>query len=305
MANDGTLVGTIFNAGSNQIYSNLFQANSNSVTLKGNENDNNNGVAIKLDNPTALTVAGSVHTSFRNAGTEFGYVNPNGVSSLWTSHPVTGSGKRLGKLTIDTTADITFNNEGMGAPTYAGVPAAAPAQDSSMMMIDFPTLAVSNDVAGFKGPYTSTRFDYRPRFTATIRTGSSIADQRIFIGLSNADISGVATLAGLNSNKVIALRYDTGLSDTTWYWVTSNGSTAVAGAMDVSVAINTTYVMDIDFTRSGGVVFRINNEIINTNQIPTATLPSGTTDIGVQASVTTLTTAVKHLYIAKVTLEQN
>lgn len=289
------------------------RSSSNTTIFEGNKSDNASAVAIAFGNTSAYSTAGDELISWRNgsaASTEYGYTLPGGLTSLWTQHPVTGSGKRIGEYTINTIADTSFTATKLPAPTLnaAGVVAAAPTADGTLMMLDFPTLGVTNSDSAIIGPYTVTAFDYRPRLTAVIRTGASIANTRIFVGLSASDISGVATLAGLNGIKMVAVRYDTGLSDAQFQLVTSDGTTASANVCSSAiVAINTTYIIDLDFTKAGAVQCRINNgSNTSTNYVLKSTnTPTGTAGVGIQASATTLANSAIDFYIGKIALEQN
>ena len=213
--------------------------------------------------------------------------------------------RRLGQWVIAQVADTAFTGIGLIVSAVGGTPSSAPTANGTMNMIGFQSGAVSGNNAGFTGSNKAlTRFDFRPRYTAIIRTDSVVTSQRVYVGLDNGDPSGVSNLAGLNGNRLAVFRYDTGLGDTTWQAITSDGTTASATDTGVTVTASTTYTMQVDASVAGTFLFRINNAA--TPQVSkTTNLPTGTTDIGVDGVVTTLTSAARNIYVAHVYLEQN
>jgi hypothetical protein len=288
------------------------RTSSATVALLGSKSDSASSVALALGNASAFTTAGDQLVSVRNgsaASSEIGYILPTGVSSLYTQHPVTGGGKRTGEYTITLNSDSTFTATRLPSPTIrtAGSVASAPTADGTLNMIDYPTTASSGNASGINGPYTVTRFDFRPRLTAVVRTGASIANTNIYVGMCEADVSGATTVTDFAAHSCVVAAYIPSDPRLNWTLITSNGVAKTDGASAVAVAANTTYVIDLDFSRSGGAIMRINNAATGGSGyvLNTTTLPSGATDIGINISATTTTTAAKDFYVGKAALEQN
>lgn len=231
-----------------------------------------------------------------------GIVFPDG--SVQTSSASGGAQRKVGEYAVLQTTDTSFYIEKLPSPSVNGTVSAAPAADSSMMMLKFLSAATTGDAVGISGPYFSTRPNYGPVFSVVVRTDAAVTNQRHFIGLTSADLSAIASLAGLDSIPMMAFRYDTALGDTAWQAVTSDGSAASATTTGVAVAANTTYTLKLDFSTPGTVRFTVNNA--TAPQVSkTTNLPSGTVDLGIEASLTTLTTTAQALFIERVKLDQN
>jgi hypothetical protein len=243
-----------------------------------------------------LQVAGVIES------TASGFRFPDG--SVQVSSATTVSTRKVGEYVVLQTTDTDFFIAKLPTPLIGGTVSAAPAADTSMMMLKFLSAASSGDAVGISGPFSSTRANYGPVFFATIRTDSAITNQRHFIGLSSADLSAISTLAGLNTIPMMAFRYDSALGDTNWMAVTSDGSTASTTSTGVAVAVNTTYVMKIDFSTPGTVKFTI-NEASTPQVLKTTNLPGGSVNQGIEVSMTTLAASAQSLYIERVKLDQN
>jgi hypothetical protein len=86
-----------------------------------------------------------------------------------------------------------------------------------------------------------TQPNYRPYFTAIIRTHSSVANQRTWVALTPSDPTGTGV-----PTSTLGWRYDTSSGDTTWICYTSgpvSGSTQVNTG--ITVVADTVYVMQM------------------------------------------------------------
>lgn len=237
-----------------------------------------------------------------NTGVIFANAYLSGVSA-----PAFLPAKRTGTWLIAGASDTTFT--AVGLPTLAtvsGTPtSAAGTADAAYQMIKYASGAVSGNVGGIQEGVSITQGAYGPRITVVFRTDSVNTSQRVFVGFAQSDISGVATLAGLNAIRTAAIRFDTGLSDTDWMCVTSDGTTASATDSGVAFAINTTVTVTIDLMNSGTAYFTINGNPAVPTVSKTTNLPTGSTPLGPQASITTLTTAARNIYLAHFQVDQN
>jgi hypothetical protein len=285
------------------------------VYLKADNSDASTNNWHVFDTSVALTQPWQALINIGQNGNLKGWFDKDAYYSLATIHPVgvnnpsnaqTTYGKQTGLLELLTTADVSFNAVGLPTPLMAGTVTAAPAQDSARNMLGFATDGTNGGVAGLGGPYTATRADYRTRFSCLFRTDSAVTSTRIYIGLTDADLSGVTTLAGMNSNRAIVLRYDTTIGDTNWMLVTSDGTTASASSVGLAPAGNKTYAVTIGHFTSGKCICSIQDVSgSGGNVTKTTNLPTGATNLGIQASITALTAAARNLYIARISLEQN
>lgn len=216
--------------------------------------------------------------------------------------------RRWMSLSVAGTASTTFSGVGMTVPTVQGTASAAPATDTSMMMISYASDPTTNSLAGLEGGAGGghTRFSYLPMMTGTIRTGSSIAAMRIYVGLESTTLSNKANLAATDTVTYSALRYDTGIGDTEWMACSSEGTTASCTTTGVTVAINTTYRMSIDCSVAGTCDYYVNDTdttpaVSKSSNIST----SSATDIRLAAVATTLENVAKDLLISGLGVGQN
>jgi hypothetical protein len=147
--------------------------------------------------------------------------------------------------------------------------------------------------------FTHTRMDWDPIFRAVVEI-PTITSLRVHVGLYSATpgaADSIATVSGLG------FRFSTGASDTKWVALSSNGTTqTVAPALGGSptVAANTRYELVIDARDIANVRFYVNDTLIAT---ATATIPAAATDLGMGATVATLTTAQRDLDVGLMRLE--
>lgn len=215
------------------------------------------------------------------------------------------SAKRTSQWITLTPSATSFTGIGIGVPaSTTGTASAAPTADGTQMMVQYLSGSSTSNLAGIIGDGNlATRFDFRPRITFVVRTdGSDVTNQRIWVGIGDGDRSGDTSLSALNSHRLAYFRYDTSLSDTSWMAITSDGTTASATSTGIAVTAATTYTLQADLFTAGTCVFRINGTAVVTTSTH---VPSGATNVGPAASLTTLTNAAHSLYVAKMVLEQN
>jgi hypothetical protein len=220
---------------------------------------------------------------------------------------VFNTARRFGQLVPLTTAATALTAIGLPSPSFYGsAQAAAPTDDGTLMLVKDTSAATTGSGTGIvtagAGANPTTTFAYLPKFTAVVRTGSSIANIRIVVGLEDAEDQGNSTLAAFNTHRLAMFRFDTGLSDTTWHSLNSDGTTAVAADTGITVAINTTYVLQVDATTAGVLVYRINGNVVGTT---TSHVPTGTTGIIYGVAGVTLENVAKSLEIGRLSIEQN
>jgi hypothetical protein len=151
----------------------------------------------------------------------------------------------FGMLALDATA-------GVGA---SGVNSPARHYDSGKPYAQAQTGAVSGNVTSLTTPTGGTRLfllDDDIDVTFLIKTGGSVADVRIWLGISNAGVSDTATLGSAGQGS-IAFRFSTTEGDAGWRPATqiNGGANQTLGAAIGSVAADTIYRLRIRFVRTG------------------------------------------------------
>jgi len=131
-----------------------------------------------------------------------------------------------------------------------------------------------------------------PVMRVRFKTGSDITNQKLWIGFSSIDIAASDNPAA----SLMAIRYSTGVSDTTFKCCVKNGTTMTTYDSGVTVAANTVYDMVIDASIGTEIAFYIQSSFITSI---TTNLPANTTPLGVVCKGTNLTSGGKHFYFAK------
>jgi len=114
--------------------------------------------------------------------------------------------------------------------------------------------------------YSMWRLDQSPIFIARIKTGASISDQRIWIGLAESATSNSDT----PPTNFLGFRYSSVAPDTNWQFVTNNGTPNVYDS-GITVAVDSFYVLLVRYNAGMGTVyFSINQgaEVPKTANLP-------------------------------------
>lgn len=147
-------------------------------------------------------------------------------------------------------------------------------------------------IAGEVGPFTQTESRYQPIYTALIRTGTSITNQRIWVALTSASLSksdGVGSL----STRYIGVRFSTLAGDIDWQLASGDGTTGSAIDTGIPVQANTFYLIQLNWATNGQLDCQINGISCTAK---TTNLDTGNpTELGVDCATTTLiSTPVAH-----------
>jgi hypothetical protein len=218
--------------------------------------------------------------------------------------PYVANGDRVAMCAPWLAADTAATCVGRAVPTLLnGTAATADTTDTNYnSLLKYTTSGAANNAVGFSGPFTVATMNTGPIYTAIVRTDPSlITSTRIYVGLVASSLDQVSTLAGANGVNNCVFRYDTGLSDTAFVAESSDGTTASATATSTTVAAATTYVLQIDPRITGVCRFYINGVLAvskNTN------IPTGTTGLGEEASITGLAASARSMSIALTSIQQ-
>jgi hypothetical protein len=255
--------------------------------------------AIQIGNAVAIAGATDVLIQFYNGnGVNSLKLDPKGRATLQGWVPFS-----VGTMTTITTTDTAFTNDCLPSPTLlAGTPTADTTDTTVLSMIKFTTGASTNNASGVSGPFTTVTATTGPVFYAVVRTDpSAVTSVRYYVGVGASSLDQVSTLAGANTIVGAWFRFDTGIGDANWMCEVSDGAAAAATSSGIAVASATTYILAIDMTASGTAIFYINGaQVLKT----TTHVNTSSTAMGIEASVTTLTTAARALSVQKVVLQQ-
>lgn len=178
----------------------------------------------------------------------------------------------------------------------------SPANIAAGYFMQINTSAVNNNVA-----YVGTadlnvaRVQWDPVFVATVKLDGATSNRRIWVGLFS-DYPGAddpsSALSGLG------FRYSTTAGDTTWKAVASDGGgTLTVEDTLVAVAGATKYTLKLWVNSdTGSAYFTVNN---SEPVIISADLPSASDNLGIIASIQTLTAAARGLGISSIYLEHD
>jgi hypothetical protein len=179
-----------------------------------------------------------------------------------------------------------------------GTPTASPQSDA--FYVQWLASGGARKTAGEVGPFTQTQSRYHPVYTALVRTGSSITQQRIWVALSSADLSQSDGVGTPMATRYIGLRFSTAAGDTDWQLATSDGITGSAIDSGIAVQPNTVYLIQINWATDGQVTCLINGISCATK---TTNLDTGNpTNLGIDCVITSLTATAKQFKTAYITL---
>jgi len=161
-------------------------------------------------------------------------------------------------------------------PTVTGTLAIANQTDSTYASIT--SAAAAGSIAGWvTTTFNVVRRSHNPMFEAVIRTGSTIADMRMWIGLVSAAPTNVDDLAA--GTQGVVFRYSTVAGDTGFRGVCDNGTNVTVSAqVGPNLLADTRYVLRLRVDDSAGrAFFSVNG---GAEVEVTANLPAAATELG-------------------------
>jgi hypothetical protein len=201
-------------------------------------------------------------------------------------------------LGITATAMTSVN---LVAPTVTGtVTSTAQAED---YYVGWTSGATSGNVGGLTQAFTETEPRYTPRLATRIRTDTSIASRRIWVGLNSAAITGSDEAAGAGATVFVGLRYSTTAGDTTWQCGSGDGTTISYTNTGVAVTASTYYDIVLDMSTVGQLTCEVAANggsyvsVTKSNNVPTNSSPLGITDAVTTLAATTTIHRVAYVYL--------
>jgi hypothetical protein len=183
---------------------------------------------------------------------------------------------------------------------HVGTASASPQPDA--FYVRWVSAGAAKKTAGEVGPFRQTESRYQPIYSALIRTGSSIAEQRIWVALTSADLSqsdGVGALA----TRYIGVRYSTSANDKDWQVGSGDGTTGSVQDSGIAVQANTYYLIELTWSTNGELNCQINGVSCATK---TTNLDTGKpTELGVDCVTTALSSTPVVQSTAYISLQYN
>lgn len=186
---------------------------------------------------------------------------------------------------------VTVAAFGITALTETGTVSAVADADGYWKQFANSTINIVNGVTSTT--FAIARRDHFPVMTAYIKIGAAITNSRTWFAWTSAILSGKDVPT---TEHVCGFRYAS-VTDTTAFWrvVTAAGSTPTTITTPFPIAINTVYKLVIDMSTVGLARFYINGQLAA--QVDT-TLPTSSTDLGVNCSTTNVTGTAHELKIS-------
>lgn len=184
---------------------------------------------------------------------------------------------------------------GVANPTTANSPANANASEGTFMTL--PTTASSGNIGGIVSTtFNLVRRNHDFEIEIVVKTDSDITTQRLWIGLCEADVTNVDSLAAAGT-EFAGFRFSTVAGDVGWTPITCDGTTQNAGTTIGTVSADTFYRLRI--RKPVGVTalyFSVNN---SAEQVVSSNLPQLTTDLGFCVRCITTSAAIRRLLFSR------
>lgn len=222
----------------------------------------------------------------------------------WMALDVTAGAGVWGRLTQPKNwlavraANATALGIGVVSPTTANSPASA--NDSTNTWMTLPTTNVSGNLGGFVSTtFTIVRPSHSPIFECTIKMDATILTERVWIGLTSADVTNVDTLAA--GTKFLGFRWSTVAADVGFCPVQNDGATQYVGSPIGTVVAGNTYKLRIRVDGDNGLAYFSVND--SAEQSPGSNFPAVATDMGFVCRVITTSAAIRLINFSTMKLE--
>jgi hypothetical protein len=167
--------------------------------------------------------------------------------------------------------------------TVNGTASSSPQADANY--VAWLSAATTPATAGIGGSFILTQGRYRPKLQVLVRTDTSIATQRDWVGLTSATMTASDTS---NTTRYVGVRYSTAVPDTKWKCASGDGAANSAVDTGVTVAVSTAYLITIDWSVAGTLICSISTNggtpvtVSKTTNLDAA----GTTNLGIMDYLT-------------------
>jgi hypothetical protein len=186
---------------------------------------------------------------------------------------------------------------GIAAPTLSGSAAAANQADSTY--ISLTSGAVIGNSAGYvTATYNLSRRGHNPKMSMILQFTDILA-VRGWFGFFSAAVTTADAIAG--ATEAAAFRFSTVATDAGFVPVTKDATTQTTGSAMNTIAAATRYLLEIELTASAAI-FTVNN---GTPVSVATTLPTTTTELGLNTIVFTTAAVAKVWQLGRVFVEQD
>lgn len=229
------------------------------------------------------------------------------AAATWQwGQPMQVMGRRFAFAATAATSSTLFSGVGMSSPTGGGT-ASAQVGLANRYYVQYASGAVAGAQAtagaGHFGPYSVTRPGYRPRYATIVGTDSAITTRRVWVGLTESTLFGLACTAGSAASGIdfVGACFDTAVA-ANWQCCSGDGTNYTCSDTGIPVTVSTEWAMLIDWKTAGTLNCLING----TNTVKTTNLSTAAVDIGPYNALETLdNTSRNHQIAGAVYLDQN
>ena len=187
----------------------------------------------------------------------------------------------------------TMTQVGTGTPT-SGDTAVLPSETQT-------TGTTIGNSAGRISSATVTQRGWSPTIIQKVLTAASIANIRLWVCVTDTDLSGVATPT---TQHMAGFEYDTSIHGTAfWRCITCDGVTANITVTTIAITNSTTWNLRYKMDDAGGKIDFYINDVFAASH--TTNLPGQTTQLYHEECVTTHASAAKKINISSVHIHQN
>jgi hypothetical protein len=178
---------------------------------------------------------------------------------------------------------------GIASPTVANAPSST--NDATNTFMTMPSTAAAGNLAGLiTTTFNLTRAAHEAVYEWIIKTGSDITSIRYWIGLVDADITNVDTLAA--GREFIGFRFSSVVPDVGWQPVLNDGTTQNAAATEIgTVAVDTVYKLRVRIVGTTAY-FSVND---SAEISATTNFPSASQDLGMVCRVIPVAASIRNL----------
>lgn len=189
--------------------------------------------------------------------------------------------------------DTSYKGVGSVDPTVDGTPSIN--NQAASTFNQYETAASTGSLGGVRlHASVGVQLRHGPTFIAVVRTSASLANVRVWIGLTDT----VPTNAdNFGSGRYVMFRYSTVAGDGGWVGVARNGSGQTVTATVAAIATDTDYLLKIRVASDGATAyFSVNG---GAEVALAANLPTGTETMGFAIDMITTENVLKRLNISR------
>jgi hypothetical protein len=320
--------GNIYNVGNSMIFENpsfttvlRVLATSNQIAVGGVSVDST-AVVLTMDTSTATSdptgINGAIYYSTGGMGGAQGASSYAGKfrcfeGNVWKNCMGIRDivERRWGYAVVQGIGSTTFGTNGLLTSTMLGAGGAGGAAVSAQTesnYVSYSTNGTGGTKGGFGNTFSATAMETRwlPKLATRIRLDAAVTNARYWVGLASADISGQdpALASAAYANQYIGVGVSSAVNSSKFICGSGDGTNHSGTDMGVTMTASHYYDIIVDLSTSGNLVCSISdNGGAFTTITKTTNLPTTTTALGVQETITNIGVAARAIHIAYAYLE--